>query len=501
MSRPFDEARYRALLEGLEITVLTLSVVLSENRVFRLDAQYFSKSALQTEAILKKGFWCDLKSASVRIESFGAYALTNEFSYVEEGIPFLRCLNIRQGFTDFSDVLYITDTANKLLVKSEVKEGMVLLTMSGSVGNASVALKSWKYPINSNQDIAKIVPRSGIDSFYIAAFLGSKYGRAQMERLPVGSVQQHIFLWMIERLVIRRLSVESESTIGRTVLAAYSLEQEAVSGIYQAEQTLLRALGLENWQPPEPLTYTRNSREAFAAGRLDAEYFAPRVTQLLSRLRKDGLTLSDIAPPRHERFILNKSHLLAPSPPQGGDQLARGLGRDTFEYIEISDVRSDGTTVSESVPYAEAPSRATWFVRSGDVITSTVRPIRRLSALITPEQNGHVCSSGFVVLQPVTIQSEVLLTYLRLPPVCELMDLHTSASLYPAISETDLLAIPIPRIDSDTQAQVVEKVRAAQSSRRRAAQLLEAAKRALEIAIEQDEATALAFLDEVNSAL
>ncbi len=56
-------------------------------------------------------------------------------------------------------------------------------------------------------------------------------------------------------------------------------------------------------------------------------------------------------------------------------------------------------------------------------------PIRRLSAIISPEQNGHVCSSGFVVLNPKRIAPEVLLTYLRLTIICELMDLHTSASL------------------------------------------------------------------------
>ncbi|MDD5390019.1 MAG: hypothetical protein PHD37_11775 [Gallionellaceae bacterium] len=44
-------------------------------------------------------------------------------------------------------------------------------------------------------------------------------------------------------------------------------------------------------------------------------------------------------------------------------------------------MRADGTAVSEFVPLAEAPSRATWHVRSGDVITSIVRLIRRLSPL------------------------------------------------------------------------------------------------------------------------
>jgi len=222
----------------------------------------------------------------------------------------------------------------------------------------------------------------------------------------------------------------------------------------------------------------RTSNHAFAAERLDAQFFAPRVEQLLARLGRDGLRLSDLAPARHERF----------EPTGSGD----------FDYIEIGSLGVDGTAASESVPIAEAPSRATQHVRAGDVITSTVRPIRRLSALVAPEQDGAVCSSGFVVLQPQGISGEVLLTYLRLPLVCELMDLHTSATMYPAISESDLLALPIPAIAPSVQSQVQDAVRQSAHARQRATRLLDAAKRAVEIAIEDSETAALAHLAAAN---
>ncbi len=251
--------------------------------------------------------------------------------------------------------------------------------------------------------------------------------------------------------------------------------------IREAEQTLLQALGFEGWEPPEPLTYTRNASDALAAARFDAEYFAPRVAQLLAKLRSDGLTLRDVAPARHEKFETRK------------------YGNDTFPYIEISGLRSDGTATSEPTPTAEAPSRASQIVRGGDIITSTVRPIRRLSAIIAPEQDGHVCSSGFVVLEPKAIAPEVLLTYLRLPVICELMDLHTSASLYPAISERDLLQLPVPQIPDPAAEEIIHHIRQAHQSRQQAQSLLESAKRAVEVAIEEGEAAALAWLTSVKS--
>lgn len=243
-----------------------------------------------------------------------------------------------------------------------------------------------------------------------------------------------------------------------------------------AEQALLDALGLNAWTPPETLSYMRSSQDAFAAGRLDAQFFAPRVTGLLECLGRDGLRIRDVAPVRRERF--------------------EPAGTGSFNYIEIGSLGADGTAAADEVPMAGAPSRATQHVHAGDVITSTVRPIRRLTALIAPEQDGAVCSSGFVVLEPQKISGEVLLTYLRLPVVCELMDLHTSATMYPAISEADLLALPIPEIPLAVQQRVQSAVRQSYEARRQANRFLEAAKRAVEIAIEDSEARALEYLSE-----
>jgi hypothetical protein len=50
---------------------------------------------------------------------------------------------------------------------------------------------------------------------------------------------------------------------------------------------------------------------------------------------------------------------------------------------------------------------------------------------------------GFAVLKSTEIELEVLLVYLRFSVVCEILDFHTTASMYPAISTEDLLNIPI----------------------------------------------------------
>lgn len=253
------------------------------------------------------------------------------------------------------------------------------------------------------------------------------------------------------------------------------------SSLAEAQNALLDALGLVGWTPPEPLHYTAKSSEAFASKRLDARYFAPRIQALLDLLTVDGRTVRDVANQRREKF----------RPAKCAD----------FHYIEIGGIDGAGAATSTHLLCSEAPSRATWHVRPDDIITSTVRPIRRLSAQIAPEQDGYVCSSGFVVVQPHDIAPEVLLTYLRLPVICELLDLFASASMYPAITDADIFNLPLPNIPDDVAEEVTHNVREAKAAKASAANMLEVAKRAVEIAIEDGEPAAMAFLDQAEEAI
>lgn len=70
--------------------------------------------------------------------------------------------------------------------------------------------------------------------------------------------------------------------------------------------------------------------------------------------------------------------------------------------------------------------------------------------------------------------------------------------MYPAISEASIFGLPIPVIDEAVEKEVVAKVQSARVAKARASLLLDAAKRAVEIAIEDGEPAALAYLDHVG---
>jgi type I restriction enzyme S subunit len=394
--------------------------------------------------------------------------------YAPRGVPFVLSEAVEEGFVRKDACRYITERHAKTLKRSKLKAGDVLVTKTGVYFGKSAVVDDEFVGANTIAHVGILRPVDSMNPYYLSTFLNSKFGQAQLRRRGIKATRPEIKLVEFDDILVPEVSKEFAGAIQVRIKLALEWLATVKKLHQQADLSLTQALSLDNWHPAEPLSYARHSTDVFAAGRLDADYFAPRVAALLAKLGAAGLTIGSVAPLRQERYY----------PTKEGE----------FDYIEISNVRSDGTVSSVRTLQADAPSRATSVVRNGDIVSSTVRPRRRLSALINPSQDGFVCSSGFVVLVPENVPAEVLLTYLRLPLMCELMDLHTSASLYPAISETDFLALPYHPISSAAESKIINAVQAAHIAEKNAHVLLASAKQAVEIAVEKNEAEAIRFL-------
>lgn len=131
----------------------------------------------------------------------------------------------------------------------------------------------------------------------------------------------------------------------------------------------------------------------------------------------------------------------------------------TFEYIEISSVTSENGIVStKTVKVNEAPSRATIMLRAGDLIISTTRPYLGSFALVPPEYDGCVCSSGFAVADSAKITDitkDFVLWFLKSPAGLRQMERRMTGGLYPAIVQSELEKILIPCPPLEVQKAIV----------------------------------------------
>jgi type I restriction enzyme S subunit len=113
-----------------------------------------------------------------------------------------------------------------------------------------------------------------------------------------------------------------------------------------------------------------------------------------------------------------------------------------FIYVDISSIDNKKKKIREAKKLfsKEAPSRARQEIKEKDVIVSTTRPGLNAVAIISPELDGQICSTGFCVLRTMQdiLIPELLFFFVQTPHfVSSLQDLVRGA-LYPAVTDSQV---------------------------------------------------------------
>lgn len=168
--------------------------------------------------------------------------------------------------------------------------------------------------------------------------------------------------------------------------------------------------------------------------------------------------------------------------------------QEAYNYVEIGDVDVGTGSVSFNAICTEnLPDNAKILTRVGDLLVSTVRPNRGAVAIL--ESDDLLVSGAFTVLRESgNYPKEVLQVLLRTSMYRDWLLRFNVGTSYPVIKDEDVLNMPVPILGDDVKQDVVTKVNESASLRRQSKQLLEYAKQAVEMAIEQGENAALAWL-------
>ncbi len=130
-----------------------------------------------------------------------------------------------------------------------------------------------------------------------------------------------------------------------------------------------------------------------------------------------------------------------------------------IHYIDVSSVSRDSLQVETTTEYRlkDAPSRARKRVRNGDVIFATIRPTLLRAARIDEALDNQVCSTAFCVLR--TADPELLGKYVfyavQRPEFLELLERIETGASYPAVTDRQVKAQPIPLPTPDEQREIV----------------------------------------------
>jgi type I restriction enzyme S subunit len=162
------------------------------------------------------------------LASFASVYMPPRFkrTYVEkeQGVPFLQGKHIVE-LRPFG-LKFISRSTTKNLEKWIIKKGMILVTRSGTIGRVSLVPSAWD-AWAASEHMLRICPNDPDDAGYLALFLMNPYGYHQLTGKTYGGVIGEIAEHHARQILVPDCPPAVRARIGRTVVDAFELREQA----------------------------------------------------------------------------------------------------------------------------------------------------------------------------------------------------------------------------------------------------------------------------------
>lgn len=448
---------------------------MSADASFRIDAEFFKRSDLARLQLIGRLHWDELCNVTKKIDVGFVGAMQTEYTDDAFSPPLLQTRNIQEFIVDDLDVIHINEPFHNLLKKSQIHKYDILIARSGSFGNAAIWLKD--KVVNSSDIIIVEADKAKINACFLVAVLNSHFGRFQLERFASGAVQGHVNLTILEHLKIPLLSLPFQKSIAQMIGKAYLSIEDAIGKYHEAEQMLLAEIGFAGWSPTDEAVSVKSYSDFVSAGRFDAEYFQPKFDELFTMLSK-----CRVRPLGGNDGLVNIQRSIEP-------------GSDAYSDKGVPFVRiADFTEMGITPPEIHVPP---------EVCTDSPRPKKDTILLSkdgsvgiaykVEEDLGVVTSSGILHL---TVKDDAVLPdYLTLVLNSKIVRLQAErdagGSIIQHWKQSEIERVKIPLLPILRQRAIADKVQSSFALRAESKRLLDLAKHAVEVAIEQGEDSAV----------
>ena len=451
------------------------SEVFSDGNFGRFDAEFFGKEFVFKERLLN----------SKNHKSIGSLATVTDGEHgspdldENSGIIYLSGNNVKDNVLDFGNIRYCSLKLHQKNLRSELQKNSVLMSIVGTVGKASVICCDVLG--NTDRNVATIKKISSeLNPYFLSTFLNSRLGYFQTQRFSTGNVQPLLNLQQVRSIIVPIFSQLFQLKIEKLVKNAHLKLEQSKSLYAQAEALLLETIGLTNFTPSPENISIQSFKDSFGtSGRLDAEYYQPKYkdwAQTINDYKHGSATLANVCEVKDKNFTPTDDK--------------------TYSYIELSDIDKVGGIAGATTSNGAAlPTRARRLVKPGDVLVSSIEGSLSSCAIASEKYNDALCSTGFYVLRSSKINAETLLAIMKSTPIQSLLKQGCSGTILTAINNESFLKLPIPLIDAVTQQNIAAQIQESFKFKAESERLLEVAKRAVEIAIEQDEQAGLHYID------
>tara|TARA_R110002050_G_scaffold265465_2_gene406553 strand:- start:274 stop:1752 length:1479 start_codon:yes stop_codon:yes gene_type:complete len=295
------EIDYTYLPDQLKYTSVSLTEVF--NNKLRFEANSFNLEAkVAKEKILSNKFGIvNLWSKNGLVETAFHKPRFKRIYVDHKEIPFYQPSSIADVYPKPSR--YISAKTETNLESLKVKKGMLLMTVSGTIGKIAIASNKLNNQVFSH-DLLRLTGKGKYDTGFIYCYFLTETGQLILQSNNYGAVIKHIEPEHLQNVIIPNAPENLKKAIHELIIESYDLRDESNDLIDKAESILYEQLQLK---PIEELKteYFDNSAElrnyttklSDLRLRLDGSYHIPivqLVEQEIKRHAKEITTIGEL---------------------------------------------------------------------------------------------------------------------------------------------------------------------------------------------------------------
>lgn len=457
----------------------------SLERTTRIDAEFYQKESFAVLNLIDKMPHCPL-TTYVDVSDGNHMSISD--SFVSKGIPYYRGQDVKSFFIENNSPICVDEKSynQPYMRRSHLKKGDVLLSIVGTIGSLAVVSSSAQATCSCK--LAILRPRKSEDSDVLALFLRCKYGQNQIKKFTRGTVQMGLILEDMEQLVIPEFQDDFKNILKKAVANAFDQENAAKQTYLDAENLLLSTLCVGTLPLAEQSISVKSLSESFSkSGRLDAEYYQPKYDDFEHLIKRNGYVIA-------EDICSEINYGTVPTSPYSDD----GTGVPYIKGMNIKNTLVDDIETLDRITNTEGLPQK-YYTKAGDIIISQMGTVADCG-VITKEQENWLFASFTIRLrlkESANFNPFYIGLYIQL--LAKPYYFYRNIAQASVRQNTDLPTVRkmyVPKMAFEKQVQIANQIRESFALQRQSKQLLENAKRAVEIAIEQSEEKAIQWLKE-----
>lgn len=232
---------YTYLPDPLKYTSVSLQEVM-ENKL-RLEASAFNLEAkiAKNKILANRYGYVNLWSENGLIETAFVGSRFKRIYVAHKEIPFFQPSSITEIYP--KPIKYISAKTNTDLESLKIKKGMLLMTVSGTIGKVTIAGNKLDNQIFSH-DLLRITGKGQYDAGYIYAYFLTETGQTILQSNNYGAVIQHIEPEHLQNVIIPNAPETLKKRIHELVIASYGLRDQSNDLLDCAERILYEELQL-----------------------------------------------------------------------------------------------------------------------------------------------------------------------------------------------------------------------------------------------------------------